>query len=132
MKINQLFVQPIDLELVEHLLACYGLRGLSDKRQFCKADLVKSGAVAKLEPVIKELRAYYLPCKAKVYLDGLDERKSITVLRQVLRLHGYGILSKERNINNKKVMYYQIVHDSERGEPMQFKVTPVERMLTFE
>lgn len=84
MKINQLFTRQVEKELLERLLACYNIKDLFDRHQFCKRDLAKFGTVAKLPPVIDELRNYYLPCKAKVYLDGMDERKSITLLRQVL------------------------------------------------
>lgn len=132
MKINQLFTRHVERALLERLLACYGLRGLSDKRQFCKADLIKAGTVEMLVPVVEELRAHYLPCKAKVYLDGMDERKSITMLRQVLRLYDYGLLSKERNVNNKKIMYYQLIDERDRVEPLHLKVTPTERVLNFE
>lgn len=132
MKINQLFTQLVEQPLLDRLLSCYNLRGLADRRQFCKADLTKAGTVSQFQLLTDELRGYYLPCKARVYLDDLDERKCITVLRQILRLHCYSLFSKERNVNNKKVMYYQLVHESERTEPVQLKVLPMDQMLCFE
>jgi hypothetical protein len=81
-----------------------------------------------LKPILEE---YYLPCKARLYLDDMTEKKSITVLRQVLRLFKYHINSKERNINTKKIIFYSIASDEE--EYIQnMKTQQLSRILSFD
>lgn len=131
MKINQLFTQPVEKDLLLRLLKCFGLSGVEDKRTFCKFDLQKIGTVDKLVPVVEELRAFYLPCKAKVYLDGMDERKAITVLKQVLRLHDMYLQSKEKNFNNRKVMFYTLMCEKDRVQVNHMQQVRVDCVLDF-
>lgn len=116
MKINQLFIKHVDEDLVLRMLNCFGLSNFDDKRTFCKYDLVRMKLLDKFKPVVEDLRGYYLPCKAKVYLDGMDERKAITVLKQVLRLHDVYLKSKEKNFNNRKVMFYTLIREKDRKQ----------------
>jgi hypothetical protein len=51
---------------------------------------------------------YYIPCKAKQFLDHTDEVKWITVLRHILLPHGYVILSQETTRQKKKAIFYTI------------------------
>lgn len=131
MKINQLFTQQVDEDLLLRLLKCFGLNGVDDKRTFCKFDLQKIGTAEKLVPVVDELRSYYLPCKAKVYLDNMDERKAITVLKQVLRLHDFYLQSKEKNFNNRKVMFYTLMSEKDRVQVNHMQQVAIDRVLTF-
>jgi hypothetical protein len=131
MKINQLFTEIVDTNLLLRLLKCYGLNSVDDKRTFCKSDLQKIGTVEKLIPVVEELRLYYLPCKAKVYLDAMDERKAVTVLKQVLRLHDVFLESKERNFNNRKVMFYTLVSDKDREQVNHMQQIQKDSVLMF-
>lgn len=132
MKINQLFTQHVGEDLVLRMLKCFGLNNFEDKRTFCKNDLVKIGTVEKLSFLITEIRSYYLPCKAKVYLDNMDERKAITVMKQVLRLHSYYLQSKEKNFNNKKVMFYTLIPECDRQQPSYMRKIPVDYILEFD
>ena len=59
--------------------------------------------------MVDELEKYYLPCKAKVYLSDINERKCITILRQFLKSQGYTLISKEKYINKKKLLIYQVI-----------------------
>ena len=131
MKINQLFTKHVETDLVLRLLKCFGLDGVKDKRTFCKFDLQKINTVEKAGPVIEELRSYYLPCKAKVYLDDLDTRKALTVLKQVLRLHDMFLLSKERNFNNRKVMFYTLMLEKDRVQVNHMQQLSIERVISF-
>lgn len=131
MKINQLFTQHVDQDLVLRMLKCFGLNNFEDKRTFCKHDLTKIDTVKKLEPLIEELRSYYLPCKAKVYLDNMDVRKAITVMKQVLRLHNYYLQSKEKNFNTKKVMFYTLITEEDKHQVNYMRKIPVDMVLTF-
>jgi hypothetical protein len=54
------------------------------------------------------LEPYYLPCKARLYLDYTDEVRWITILKHILGLHGYIITSLETTRNKKKAIFYTI------------------------
>ena len=77
------------------------------------------------------LEEYYLPCKARLYLDDMTEKKSITILRQVLRLFKYHITSKERNMNTKKVIFYTINSDEEENI-VNMKSHQTSKLLVFD
>lgn len=114
MKINQLFRKRVDTELLMDIVTCFGLSTLNDRRCFSKQDLMQEHTVDKLQHIIPMLEEYYLPCKARVYIDDMTEKRAITMLKQVLRLHGYFLMSRERNLNNRKIIYYQLMNEMER------------------
>ena len=58
---------------------------------------------------IPKLKEYYLPCKSRLYLTDLDEKKCITILRQLLKQYNYNILAKEKTIKSVKYNFYQII-----------------------
>ncbi len=110
MKINQLFKTPVPEELLISILKCFGYDNLhsNEERSFCKFDLDRLRTIEKVHQLKDEISKYYLPCKAKIYLNSLDEKKCITILRQILRLHNYTLLSKQKYIKQKKVTFYII------------------------
>ena len=113
MKINQLFNKSMDEDVLLQIMACFGLSGLNDRKSFKKQDLIAFKTVQKIEAIKSMLQDYYLPCKFKLYLEDISEKKAITMLRQVLRLFDYHIASRERNINNKKIIFYTLESDKE-------------------
>ena len=70
--------------------------------------------------IVEELKKYYLPCKSKLYLLSLNEKKCITILRQLLKVHNYTLMSKEKYIKGKKSLFYQVI-------PLQIDMTIKER-----
>ena len=56
-----------------------------------------------------ELKLFYIPCKAKIYLDVITTKRSITILRQIVRLFNYNIKSSEKYVSKKKQVAYQLV-----------------------
>lgn len=131
MKINQLFIRYIDKETLVKVLHCFGLKDLEDKKMFSKNDLVQAHTVVQLNEMKPLLESFYLPCKAKIYIDNLNEKKAITVLKQLLRLHGHVLVSKERNINNKKVIFYCIVNENEKDMSSIMKMQIKPNVLDF-
>lgn len=102
--------EPLDPSVTDRLLECYGLLGIQDNRAFCKTDMQKLNTIEKLKNLLPELRRYYTPCKARVYLEQeLSERRCITVLKQMLRPLGKTLLSRERNVAGRKTVYYQVI-----------------------
>lgn len=131
MKINQLFTKQIEIDLVLQLLACFGLESLSDKKMFSKNDMVQLGTVQKLMELIPTLQQYYLPCKAKLYLNNINEKRALTILKQILRLHHYFLLSIEKNIQNKKIIFYKLLNQAEYSSLQHMKQVPEPSLLTF-
>lgn len=131
MKINQLFGKMMDKEMLILVLNCYGLQDLNDRHTFKKHDLVLLNTVDKLNKLKPILSDYYLPCKAKLYLEDITEKKSITILRQVLRLFKYFLFSKEKNIQSRKIIFYTITSDKEYDNIMNI-TQQIPRILNFD
>ena len=57
--------------------------------------------------ILLELEPYYYPCKARIYLHrDMTMKRAMTVLRQIVKPHGYTFYSRERLIANIKVVEY--------------------------
>ena len=77
-------------------------------------------AKVELKEIVDKLRNYYIPCKAKTYLEEISIPRSIVILRQFLKCHGYTLFSKEKFIKSKKHTIYKIVTiDKEVSTPQK-------------
>ena len=132
MKINQLFTKKVDLEGVHHLLSCFGLSGFTDKKIFSKYDILHNNTVSQILEMRSKLQQYYLPCKAKVYLENINEKRAITILKQVLRLYGYCLLAKEKNVNARKVVFYQLVNECDSSKTQNMRKLLVKNVINFD
>lgn len=106
---NQLFRQIPPPELCSKVLKTFGLRGFSDATYFSRKDLNSMQCVELLAELKYELAEYYLPCKARTYLNDLNNKNAITVLRQISRLYGYSVQSREKYIKGDKFIIYQVI-----------------------
>ena len=106
---NQLFRVLPDTEIIQTLLETFGLTSLEDTRYFTKQTLDELDTKEKFLELKDTLWTYYLPCKAKVYLSEITNKKCITILRQFIKVHEYTLISKERYINRKKVCVYRLI-----------------------
>ena len=73
---------------------------------FTKEDLENLNIVDKINEIKEKLEIYYLPCKAKMYLKDLTEKKCITILRQFLKYIDYNLKMKEKYIRYKKLFIF--------------------------
>jgi len=105
---NQLFKKLPPIDLFERLVKIYGLTDINDCRKFTKDYLIKNRTLEKIEGLREELEEYYLPCKTTKYLSDLDEKKLITILRQIAKVFDYHVISNEKYINSKKVLQYSL------------------------
>tara|TARA_B100001094_G_C18153537_1_gene785108 strand:+ start:741 stop:1130 length:390 start_codon:yes stop_codon:yes gene_type:complete len=106
---NQLFrILPSD-EIITNLLYCFGLKNLDDNRHFSRDDLKKINSVENLYKIKKNLSDFYLPCKSRTYLNDLNEKNIITILKQFIKTKGYTIISREKYTNKKKFIIYQLI-----------------------
>ena len=119
---NQLFSFVPELNIVDKLLSYFGLEeGINDKNSFNKLNMKELETVKKIEGFKGELRKYYIPCKARVYLDVIDEKKCITILRQFIKSHGYTLVSSDKSINGNKIKLYRLI---EIDNSKQLKKSP--------
>lgn len=117
---NQLFRISPDLKFSTKVLNLFGISDFNDNHSFTKFNLKELNTVNKMGEIVEELKKYYLPCKSKLYLLSLNEKKCITILRQLLKVHNYTLMSKEKYIKGKKSLFYQVI-------PIQIDMTIKER-----
>ena len=108
MTINQLFKKRPTHESVIPILELFNLTSLDDQKSFTKKDLQQYDTVTKINDNIAMFEELYLPCKAKIYLTNLTEKKCVTVLRQILKLFKYNLKSTEKYIQGEKMIEYNI------------------------
>lgn len=138
-KIHQLFRWVPRDEFLQAFLACYKLVSLEDKSVFSKPDLRRYGTLVLLAPLLRELYQYYVPCKASTYIlppSQMTEAKAVTVLRQVVRLHGYRLFIREaygpidKNCSKSKRITYQLWPVGE--DPTHYCWLPTSTTLRFD
>jgi hypothetical protein len=106
---NQLFRITPDRNIVNTLLSLFGIDGFEDTRFFTKNDLISLNTVNNIISIREQLNQYYIPCKSIIYLNAINEKKIITILRQFLKTHNYTLMSKEKYIKGVKQMIYKVV-----------------------
>jgi hypothetical protein len=103
------FGQSLQMSEFEAILKIYGIDVVGAQTQFTRDELVTKNIVEEVRQIIPMLEKYYIPCKARMYLNDLDAQKCITILRQVLRLKGCNLLSQQRMRHGQKRVEYTIV-----------------------
>lgn len=109
MPINQLFCKKPDNFILLKVLECFDLNNLQDDKFFTRKILKDINTVKKMENIYNDLSEYYIPCKGKKYLSDLDEKKIITILRQIVKCFNYFVFSKEKYIKGEKNITYQVM-----------------------
>ena len=112
---NQLFKIIPSFELVKEVIKTFGLTDFNDNRNFSRRDLSILGTVEKIIELKPELEKCYLPCKSRTYLNDLNNKNVITVLRQIVRPHGFIVYSREKYIRGDKFIIYQLVPSEQRN-----------------
>lgn len=65
------------------------------------------------------LQAYYVPCKAKQFLENTDQVRWVTILRHILLPHGYVVLMQETTRQKKKTILYTVDRASVVDGPLR-------------
>lgn len=116
---NQLFRLVPPPEVCQQVLESFGLTGFNDTTNFSRRDLDMIQCVERMNTLRETLVKYYLPCKARTYLSELNNKNVITILRQLARLNGYSVQSREKYIKGDKFIIYQIIpSESRKYQPM--------------
>ena len=106
---NQLFRVNPTQEICNEVLGAFGLKSINDTTNFSKKDLELIGTVDKLYVLKQKLETFYLPCKARTYLNDLSTKNCVTILRQILKVFDRTITSREKYIRGHKFVIYQII-----------------------
>tara|TARA_Y100000361_G_C11149402_1_gene340128 strand:+ start:1662 stop:2015 length:354 start_codon:yes stop_codon:yes gene_type:complete len=113
-----------DDELLKKILQCFNINDLNDNKEFTKAYLIFYKTNFLLEELIPELVCIYLPCKYNQFLGELTINRSLTILRQIIKLYDYK-LNKRALIHDKtKVIYYSI-------RPIETNIIKVDKNITI-
>lgn len=119
MRKDQLFKKNPSDELFDSVLESFGLTSLEDKRSFSRKDLKYIKTVEKINEIKSQLEECYLPCKSRTYLNGLNEKNVITVLRQILKTRNYTINSREKYMKGCKFIIYSLCKlESKKYKPL--------------
>jgi hypothetical protein len=116
-KRNQLFINlPPPYELVVKILNLLLNKDLDENiyYEFSRKQILNKNIVSKIQIFIPELKKYYLNCKQKKYLENLNEKKVITLFRQILKNYNYVITSTEKYENSEKYLLYTITKKKNR------------------
>ena len=108
-KKNQNFNKNPDMQVIQSILETFGLDNLEDDRCFTKEHMKEINTVENINNIKEQLEEYYLPCKAKIYLKNLNEKKVITILRQFVKIYNYKVFSFEKSINGQKQITYRLM-----------------------
>ncbi len=108
-KKEQLFKNIPTKEFVEDVLKLFIPNGFQDSYyQFSRKMITEKNVIEKLNLLMPQLKNYYMNCKQKKYLENLDPKKCVTILRQLLRLYEYRVISIEKYHNGQKFLLYKI------------------------
>jgi len=114
-KKNQLFKKIPSREFVINFLKLFIPNGFDIYYEFNRDDILGKKVYTKLKLpyFMNNLKGYYLPCKYNKYFNKLDNKKLITILRQLLKIYGYNITSKEKYKKGKKFLMYHLKKNHE-------------------
>lgn len=123
---SQLFRKKPTPEFVAKVAALYNIKEFKESQKFTLSNLETLETVEKLNGIMPELKEYYINCKAKKYLENLDPKRAVTVLRQLLKSIEYNLVSKEKYANGRKFLEYR-VEPLQKGSKIKKKI-----LVTFD
>ena len=129
---DQLFKNKPELNLVIEIIRLFGLENFDDIQLFTKQNMIELNTVEKMKDYIPKLQDFYLPCKSKIYLQDLNERKCINILRQLLKQYNHTLISKEKYIKSIKYNFHQIIQFSNKKIDTNIQETERKIVLSFD
>jgi hypothetical protein len=114
MAVNQLFKTKPTIDVIIKICTFFGidLNNIDKKKTFTKKELDDIKLKDKYDEIKLLLINYYLPCKTKIYLEDMTIKKCITILRQIMKLYNYSVISSEHYNNSKKYIVYTINYNN--------------------
>jgi hypothetical protein len=130
---NQLFKTTPTEELCLEVLEAFGLKSMDDTTNFSKKDLEIIGTVDKLYSLKQKLEIYYIPCKARLYLNDITSKNCITILRQILKVFERTVTSREKYIRGQKFVIYQIIpKEYKKYQPISINNVETAYLISFD
>jgi hypothetical protein len=130
---SQLFKTTPTEQLCLEVLQCFGLKTLDDTTNFSKRDLEILGTVKNIYLIKPKLEQFYIPCKARTYLNELSPKNCITILRQILKVFGRTVTSREKYIRSVKYVIYQIIpKDYKKYQPVEINSDDSNYVVSFD
>jgi len=126
MKKNQLFCKLPTLDLFERFVKIYGLTDINDCRKFTRDILITNQTLERFDGFREELEEYYIPCKSEKYLYDMNEKKLVTVLRQIAKVFDYNVISNEKYLNAHKVLQYALEKNGVGDEYINYNLKIIE------
>ncbi len=120
---TQLFRKQLNIDILNKVLGTIGLSEFKEEFSFRKKDLVGLGTVDKMKMINQEISDFYYPCKAKLYLNEINESKCVTIIRQFLRFFEYNLVSREKYNNGEKFIVYSLVSPHNMKLKKQITIT---------
>lgn len=105
--INQLFKKKPNEEQLGKILNCFNLKSIDDDRTITFTLMNYHNTIDKLYEILDILMEIYLPCKW-YYINNLNNKKCITILRQILKLYNRLLLLTFIVENKTKIISYNI------------------------
>ena len=107
---NQLFREEVSYDFViDFINKLFNIElNNSINYSFSKKTLITKNIKNIIYENLKRLKKIYIKCKHKIYLENLNEKKIITLIRQLLRTHNFDLKAKEKYENGKKYLLYTI------------------------
>jgi hypothetical protein len=126
MKRNQLFKLEPSIDFVKEFVKIFGLKDINDTRKFSRDSLVNINTLDKFEVYKEDLKKYYIPCKYEKYVTDLNEKKLVTILRQIVKLHDYKVTSQEKYIDGKKTLLHSLESDAQIDDHINYNLKVIE------
>ena len=107
---NQLFREEVSYDFViDFINKLFNIElNNSINYSFSKKTLITKNIKNIINENLEKLKKIYIKCKHKIYLENLNEKKIITLIRQLLRTHNFDLKAKEKYENGKKYLLYTI------------------------
>ena len=114
MGINQLFIKRVPFDTLNKMSQLFNIDLIDIKKYtFTKKELINTSILNDFLDIKPILMPFYLPCKSKIYLQGINEKRAITILRQFIKVHNYSLYSKEKSLNGQKQTYYSLIYNNQ-------------------
>ncbi len=115
---NQLFKRLLTDNELKKLLECYNVFDINENNIITYLSLKTHNTINKLYNLLDLLLEVYLPCKYS-FINNLNIKRSLTILRQVLRLYDYTL----QKYQISKGFIYKIEKKNEKKMKIETNIT---------
>ena len=107
MTINQIFKEKVPYDILISILHLFNINENKINNSIIVKENINEDIINKISKLETTLSKYYIKSK-HFYLKDLNSSKIITILKQILKLYNYELLSYEKYYDKKRHKYYKI------------------------